>query len=64
MKNSNKMGEKSEKNRGWVVMTLGTIFRVQGVQGPGCISKCGKCGCAKMKNTNKIGKKSEKIGDG
>jgi hypothetical protein len=43
-------------------MTLGTIFRVQGVQGPGCISKCGKCGCAKMKNTNKIGKKSEKIG--
>jgi hypothetical protein len=27
-KKSNKIGEKSEKNRGWVVMTLGNRFRV------------------------------------
>jgi hypothetical protein len=30
MKNSNKIGAKSEKNRGSVVMTLGNGFRVQG----------------------------------
>jgi hypothetical protein len=30
MKNRNKIGEKSEKNKGWVVMTLGNGFRVQG----------------------------------
>jgi hypothetical protein len=30
MQNSNKIGGKSEKNRGLVVMTLGNGFRVQG----------------------------------
>jgi hypothetical protein len=30
MKNGNKIEEKSEKNRGWVVMTLDNGFRVQG----------------------------------
>ena len=32
MKNSNKISEKSEKNRGWLVMVLGgrgAVFRVQ-----------------------------------
>jgi hypothetical protein len=59
MKNGNKMGEKSGKNGGWLVMILGVLF-----QGPRCISKYGRCSYAKMKNTDKIGEKSEKIGDG
>ena len=42
IKNSNKIGGKSEKNRGWLVTMLGVLF-----QGPGCISKYGKCGYAK-----------------
>jgi hypothetical protein len=59
MKNGNKIGEKSGKNGGWLVMMLGVLF-----QGPRCNSKYGKCSYAKMKNSYKIGGKSEKIGDG
>jgi hypothetical protein len=47
MKNTNKIGEKSEK----VEDGSGCI------QGPGCISQYRKGGCAKVKNDNKIGKK-------
>jgi hypothetical protein len=31
LKNSNKIGEKSEENRGWVVMTLGNEFPNKGI---------------------------------
>jgi hypothetical protein len=59
MKNSNKMGEKSGKNGGWLVMMLEVLFL-----DPRCISKYGGGSYAKMKNTDKIEEKSEKIGDG
>jgi hypothetical protein len=59
MKNSNKIPEKSEKNKEWLVMMLGLLF-----QGPGCSSKYGRCGYAKMKHGNEIVENSEKMGDG
>jgi hypothetical protein len=31
LKNNNKIGEKSEENRGWVVMTLGNEFPNMGI---------------------------------
>jgi hypothetical protein len=49
IKNPNKMGKKSEKNGGWLM----TMLRVL-LHGPGCVSKYGRCGCAKKrKNQNK-----------
>jgi hypothetical protein len=41
VKNGNKIGGKSGKNRGWLM----TMVRVP-LQGPGCICKYGRCGCA------------------
>jgi hypothetical protein len=37
-KNINKIGNKSEKNRGWLITMLMVLL-----QGPGCISKYGRC---------------------
>jgi hypothetical protein len=31
LKNSNKIGEKSEENKGWVLMTLGNEFPNMGI---------------------------------
>jgi hypothetical protein len=52
MKNGDKIGEKSGKNRGWLVMMLGVLF-----QGPGWISKKG---ILSMFNNNKNSRKKWK----
>jgi hypothetical protein len=43
-----KWEKESGKTLGWLVMMLGVVF-----QGPGSISKTGKCGYAKIKNGDK-----------
>jgi hypothetical protein len=42
VKNGNKIGGKSGKNRGWLMAMLRVLL-----QGPGCISIYEWCGCAK-----------------
>jgi hypothetical protein len=50
------VGWGKKKNGKKIGMMLGVVF-----QGPGCISKSGKCGYAKIKNGDKIGKNRDSI---